>query len=106
MSWKDAIKTIRNEILLEIKKILVESQKQELNVDEDTQLGMVGGPNSIVLSSLEYVEFIVAIEETFAIIVDFDIDLFVVRDIINYIITYNFNSDAMREKSADVNTKV
>ena len=61
-------------------------------MDENTKIGIVESSNSVPLSSFEYVDFIVDLEHFFGIIVDFDLDLFVVRDIINFIIEYDYDS--------------
>ena len=81
----------RDEILIELKDIIACKQKQNIDIDENTKLGDVVGVNCITLSSLEYVELIVEIEKRFDVIVDFDVDLFVVKDIIDYIIYYSEN---------------
>lgn len=90
--YSNKIKMFRNEIMYEIKRLLEKQEKQELHIDENTKIGLVESSNSVPLSSLEYVDFIVDLEHFFGIIVDFDLDLFVVRDIINFIIEYDYDS--------------
>lgn len=85
----------REDILKKINNIIDIQQKQHFEINEKTQLGSMAGSNYITVSSLEYVELIVEIENTFDIIIDFDIDLYVMEDIINYIINY------YREKTYD-----
>lgn len=82
----------RFEILNELQDIIAHQQNRHINIDEDTKLGDIVGYNCITLSSLEYVELITEIENKFNIIVDFDIDLFVIKDIINYILHYSEKS--------------
>lgn len=82
----------RDEILIELKDIIICQQNQHIDIDENTRLGDVVGINCITLSSLEYVELIVEIENRFNVIVDFDVDLFVIKDIIDYIIHYSENA--------------
>ena len=82
----------RDESLIELKDIIICQQNQHIDIDENTRLGDVVGINCITLSSLEYVELIVEIENRFNVIVDFDVDLFVIKDIIDYIIHYSENA--------------
>ena len=82
----------RDEILIELKDIIICQQNQHIDIDENTRLGDVVGINCITLSSLEYVELIVEIENRFNVIVDFDVDLFVIKDIFEYIIHYSENA--------------
>lgn len=49
--------------------------------------------NSVILSSIEYVEFIVYIEEKYNIIYDFDVNIDTVEKIIQYVIEHNNDID-------------
>ena len=78
----------REEILENIREIIEKQQNQSWEIDEKTRLGTMVGVNCVTLSSLEYVELITEIENKFNVIIDFDVDLYVVSDVIDYIVEY------------------
>lgn len=55
----------------------------------DTSLVSGVGMNTLNLSSIDYVDFLVCVETAYNIIYDFDIALYTIGDIYNYIVVYN-----------------
>lgn len=81
--------------ILVFRKILadvLEIAEDEISLDVDTRL--VGGlvANGIELSSIDYVEFMVKIEEEFNIVYEFDTQINTVSDLISYINHYSDNN--------------
>ena len=69
---------------MELKNILKDVMEEDLdniNLDEDTQL--IGG--SLGISSMDYVELLVSVENEFDITFDFQTKIESVRDLIDYI---------------------
>lgn len=66
-----------------------------LNIDDlgfelamDTKLISGLGTNNLALSSIDYVDFLVCIENEYNIVFDFNVRIYTVRDIYDYIIAY------------------
>lgn len=81
-------KTFLKEIETILKKVL---EIDELNfpLTFDTSLVSGVGMNTLNLSSIDYVDFLVCVETAYNIIYDFDIALYTIGDIYNYIVVYN-----------------
>lgn len=73
-----------------LKPILSVIVENDLTIDIDSSSHLIGKyeENDIGLSSIEYVELIVMVEEKFNIIFDFETQLVTVGDLFNYINNY------------------
>ncbi len=76
------------EMVSEVAEILsnvLEMDKDNINISEDTKL--VGGisEEDIGLSSIDYVEFLVGIEEHFNVAFDFDMRINTISELIDFI---------------------
>lgn len=77
--------------LEEIKVILakvLECDEAEIDIDTNTKLFAEDSENNLGLSSIDYVEFMVEIEERFNIVYDFDTKISSVGELLEYIETY------------------
>lgn len=61
----------------------------------DTRLVSGVGVQSLGLSSIDYVDFLVSVEDYYDVIFDFDTMLYTIDDIYNYVYSYNqkYNED-------------
>lgn len=60
----------------------------DMNITFDTKLVNGIGDNDIELSSIDYVEFLVNIENKYNIEFDFNVKIYTIGDVYNYLISY------------------
>ena len=76
----------REEIIIELEKIFKKvTGNSELSISEKTLIGGSIGNDILQISSIDFVQAIVEIEDRFNIIIDFDLSLSSVEDIITLI---------------------
>ena len=76
----------RKEIVIELEKIFKKvTENNELSISEKTLIGGSIGNDILQISSIDFVQAIVEIEDRFNIIIDFDLPLSSVEDIITLI---------------------
>ncbi len=76
----------REEIIIELEKIFKKvTGNNELSISEKTLIGGSIGNDILQISSIDFVQAIVEIEDRFNIIIDFDLPLSSVEDIITLI---------------------
>ncbi len=76
----------RKEIVIELEKIFKKvTENNELSISEKTLIGGSIGNDILQISSIDFVQAIVEIEERFNIVIDFDLPLSSVEDIITLI---------------------
>jgi len=80
--------TFLKEIELMLKTVL-EVDELDFPLTFETNLVSGVGTNTLNLSSIDYVDFLVCVENAFDIIYDFDVTLYTIEDIYNYVIAYN-----------------
>ena len=81
----------KEEFLTIIEELLtrtLEIPKLDTKVTMNTKLVDSVGDNSIGLSSIDYVDFLVMVETKFDVVYDFDVTFYTVSDIYNYILEY------------------
>lgn len=63
----------------------------ELNMEIDLATDLVNGVgnNSLPLSSIDYVEFLVMVETEYDVVYDFETTVYTIGDLYNYIVNYN-----------------
>lgn len=76
----------KDEILVELEKIFKKiTRNDDLSITEKTTIGGSIGKDILQISSINFVEAIIEIEESFNIIIDFDMPLDSIGDIVNLI---------------------
>lgn len=76
----------REEIIIELEKIFKKvTGNNELSISEKTLIGGSIGNDILQISSIDFVQAIVEIEDRFNIIIDFDLPISSVEDIITLI---------------------
>ena len=75
-----------NMYIKKISKLISEVLEDENNIEVNMETHLIGvvNENDLGLSSIDYVELIVKVEQEFDVIYDFDVQLNTVGDLINY----------------------
>lgn len=78
-----------NNILERLEKVLISILNIEhIQIEKAMHIGNQLGENCLALSSLEYVQFILAIEEEFNVVIDYEVDMITIGNLIDYIRLY------------------
>ena len=77
-----------NNILERLEKVLISILNIEhIQIEKAMHIGNQLGENCLALSSLEYVQFILAIEE-FNVVIDYEVDMITIGNLVDYIRLY------------------
>lgn len=78
-----------NNILERLEKVLISILNIEhIQIEKAMHIGNQLGENCLALSSLEYVQFILAIEEEFNVVIDYEVDMITIGNLVDYIRLY------------------
>lgn len=91
----------QNEFLESMRKILVRIlnvEKITIPINFETKLVDGVGEDGIDLSSIDYVSFLIDIENKYDIVYDFDIQIYTLGDIYNYIQEYKMKESRVENE--------
>lgn len=84
----------KEDIIFKIQNIIMEvTENDNLLIDANTILNGSIGENRLNISSIDFVEIIVKVEEQFNIVIDFDVPINTVQDLVDIIVSNSQNME-------------